>query len=64
MDKQTTDMDQEHMDAITEIKHILEESNNRVNEAEELISELEDRMEEITEAEQNKEKKILMRRGL
>ena len=57
-------MDQEHKDAITEIKHILEESNNRVNEAEELISELEDRMEEITEAEQNKEKKILMRLGL
>ena len=44
-------MDQEDMDAITEIKNILEESNNRVNEEEELISELEDRMVEITEAE-------------
>ena len=54
------------MDVITEIKHILEESNNRVNEAEELISELEDRMEEITEAEKNKEKKEFkkMRLGL
>ena len=59
-------MDQEDMDVITEIKHILEESSNRVNEAEELISELEDRMEEITEAEKNKEKKEFkkMRLGL
>ena len=45
------------MDAITEIKNILEESNNRTNEAEELINEMEDRMVEITEEEQNKGEK-------
>ena len=50
-------MDQEDMDAITEIKNILEESNNRTNEAEELINEMEDRMVEITEEEQNKGEK-------
>ena len=50
-------MDKEDMDAITEIKNILEESNNRTNEAEELINEMEDRMVEITEEEQNKGEK-------
>ena len=45
-------------DIKTEIKNILEGTNSRVTEAEECISELEDRMVEITEAEQNKEKRV------
>jgi len=45
-------------DIKTEIKNILEGTNSRVTEAEEFISELEDRMVEITEAEQNKEKRV------
>ena len=36
---------------ISEIKNMLEKTNSRITEAEELISELEDRMVEITEAE-------------
>ena len=43
--------------AITEFKNILEGTNRRVTEAEEWISEMENRMVEITETEQNKEKK-------
>ena len=42
----------------TEIKNILEGTNRRVTETEKWISELEDRMVEITEAEQNKEKRV------
>ena len=42
----------------TEIKNILEGTNRRVTETEKWISELEDRMVEITEAEQNKEKRM------
>ena len=43
--------------AIIEFKNILEGTNSRVTEAEEWISEMEDSMVEITETEQNKEKK-------
>ena len=44
--------------AITEIRNTLEGNNSGVTEAEEWISELEDRVVEITEAEQNKEKRM------
>ena len=43
---------------ITEIKNILERTNRRITEAEELISELEDSMAEITAEEQNKGKRM------
>ena len=43
---------------ITEMKNTLEEVNSRVTEAEKRISELENRMVEITDTEQNKEKRI------
>ena len=42
---------------ITEIKNILEGSNSRIYEAEQ-ISELEDKMVEITSEEQNKVKRL------
>ena len=42
---------------ITEMKNTLERAKSRVTEAEEWISEMEDSMVEITETEQNKEKK-------
>ena len=42
---------------ITEIKNTLEGTNSRISEAEEWINELENRMLEVTEAEENKEKK-------
>ena len=42
----------------SKIKNTLEETNGRVTEEEEWISELEDKMVEITEAEQNKEKRM------
>ena len=44
--------------AITEIKNTLEGTNSRITESEELISELEDRTVDITEAQQNKEKRV------
>ena len=44
--------------AITDIRSILEGTNNRINEAEDTVSEVEDRMMEINEAERKKEKKI------
>ena len=40
---------------IIQMKHSLEETNSRRNEAEELISQLKDRMVEITVTEENKE---------
>ena len=40
------------------MKNTLERINSRINEAEEWTSELEDRLEEITAAEQNKEKRM------
>ena len=43
---------------ITEIKIKLEGTNSRIAEAVECICELKDRMVEITEAEQNKEKRL------
>jgi len=43
---------------ITEIKNTLKETKSRMTQAEERISKLEDRMFEITEAEQNKEKRM------
>ena len=43
---------------ITEIKNTLEGTNSRVTKADEQISQLEDKMVEITEAEQNKEKRM------
>ena len=43
---------------ITEIKIKLEGTNSRIAEAAECICELKDRMVEITEAEQNKEKRL------
>ena len=43
---------------ITEIKNTLKETKSRMTRAEERISKLEDRMFEITEAEQNKEKRM------
>ena len=43
---------------ITEIKNTLEGTNSRISEAEEWINELENRMLEVTEAEENKEKRI------
>ena len=43
---------------ITEIKHSLEASNSRIQEAEERISEVEDRLMEITDAEQKREKRL------
>ena len=43
---------------ITEIKNTLEGTNSRITEAEEWINELENRMLEVTEAEENKEKRI------
>ena len=42
---------------ITEMKNVLYGINSRTTEAEERISELEDRMVEITDLEQNKEKR-------
>ena len=42
----------------SKIKNTLKETNGRVTEEEEWISELEDKMVEITEAEQNKEKRM------
>ena len=42
----------------SKIKNTLEETNGRVTEEEEWISELEYKMVEITEAEQNKEKRM------
>ena len=43
---------------ITEIKNTLEGTNSKLSEAEKQTSELGDRIVEITEAEQNKEKRI------
>ena len=43
---------------ITAIKNTLEGINSRITEAEEQISDLEDKMLEITEREQNKEKRM------
>ena len=43
---------------INEIKNSLEVSNSRITEAEEWISDLEDKIIEITNAEQNKEKRM------
>ena len=43
---------------IKEIKNSLEGINSRITEAEERISDLEDKREEITTAEQNKEKRM------
>ena len=40
------------------MRNTLEGINRRINEAEEWISELEDRMEEITDTEQNKDKRM------
>ena len=40
------------------MKNTLEEINRRINEAEEWISELEDRMVEITDTEQDKDKRM------
>ena len=45
------------MNAITEIKSILEGTNSRIAEAEDSISEVEDRMVEINEAKRKKELK-------
>ena len=42
---------------ITEMKNILERTDSRITDSEERTGELENRMMEITEAEQNKEKK-------
>ena len=47
--------------AINEIKNTLEGTNSRITEAEDRISEVEDRMVEINEAENKKEKKIMIR---
>ena len=44
-------------DTITEIKSPLKGTINKITEVKERISEMEDRMLEITEAEQNKEKR-------
>ena len=44
--------------AISEIKSTLEGTNSKITVAEDTISEMEDRMVEITEAEQNKEKRM------
>ena len=44
--------------AINEIKNTLEGTNSRITEVEDRISEVEDRMVEMTELEQNKEKRI------
>ena len=46
------------INAITEIKSILEEINSRITEAEDRISEVEDRIVEINEVERKKEKRI------
>ena len=43
---------------IIEMKNALEGINSRINGAEERISKLEDRLVEITDAEQNKEKRM------
>ena len=43
---------------MSEIRNILERTNSRVTETEGQIKELEDKMVEITEAENNKEKRI------
>ena len=43
---------------VSKIKNTLEETNSRVTEEEEWISELEDKMVEMTEAEQNKQKRM------
>ena len=43
---------------ITEIKNTLEGINSRTTEAEEWISDLEDRIVEITDTEQNKERRM------
>ena len=43
---------------VSKIKNTLEETNGRVTEEEEWISELEDKMVEMTEAEQNKQKRM------
>ena len=48
---------------ITEIKNTLKETKSRMTRAEERISKLEDRMFEITEAEQNKEKRMKRNEG-
>jgi len=48
---------------ITEIKNTLKETKSRMTQAEERISKLEDRMFEITEAEQNKEKRMKRNEG-
>ena len=42
---------------ITEMKNTLERTDSRITDSEERTGELENRMMEITEAEQNKEKK-------
>ena len=47
----------------TEIKNTLKETKSRMTQAEEHISKLEDRMFEITEAEQNKEKRMKINEG-
>ena len=43
---------------VSKIKNTLEETYGRVTEEEEWISELEDKMVEMTEAEQNKQKRM------
>ena len=43
---------------ITEMKNTLEGINGRITEAEEWISDLEDKIVEISNAEQNKEKRM------
>ena len=44
------------INAINEIRNILEATNSRITEAEDTISEIEDRMVEINESERKKEK--------
>ena len=43
---------------INEIRNTLEATNSRITEAEEWISKMEDRIVKITEAEQNKQKRM------
>ena len=55
--KELEDLKNKQMNNTTGMKHILEEINSRIIEAEERISELEDRMVEITVMKQNKKMK-------
>ena len=57
--KELEDLKNKEMNnTIMEMKNTLEGINWRINEAEEQISELEDRMVEITDVEENKEKRM------